>query len=88
MLFRIIVRILYVAFVERQCYRFSIQALVLGFTTVVLMLIFIQAASVAALQESDLPDGVIYQNRDGQMEVVTLRESTTGTLYVWPVFMN
>ncbi|OXA59396.1 hypothetical protein Fcan01_06360 [Folsomia candida] len=46
----------------------------------------LSVAAVATLQ--DLPEGVIYQNRDGQMETVTLRESSTGTLYVWPVFMN
>ncbi len=45
-----------------------------------------KVAAVGTLQ--DIPESVMYQNRDGQMETVTIRESSTGTLYVWPVYMN
>ncbi|CAG7728544.1 unnamed protein product [Allacma fusca] len=48
----------------------------------------LDAATVATLQSNEIQDGVLYPNRDGTLETVTIRESNTGTLYVWPVFMN
>ena len=52
------------------------------------LIFFYQGATVATIQHGEIQDGVLYPNREGTLETVTIRESNTGTLYVWPVFMN
>jgi hypothetical protein len=46
-----------------------------------------QATTVTAIQASQLQAGLSFP-RDGEVETVTIRDASSGTLYVWPVFMN